>query len=394
MPSASAMADSLKDFSAMKLEHHGLVYDASDRPKDERVASFISLCRLSSGSLICGFQLGSAKHAVTSTIRFCRSEDNGSNWREMPARFESELNGVPGSLSSGELVELAPQHLLLYATWMDRSDPDRPLFDPETEGVLHTRQLLAESHDDGLTWSSWREIPIPDLGGCTCTGPIQQWPDGRIALAFESYKDFDDPSPSAHAAWLLVSEDHGQSFSLPFPVARHPEDRIYYWDQRLCRGGDDDDAIALFWTHDLPAKRDLMIHLRRFSLKDSADAEVISDTGIPGQIAAPLMLPDGRLLAFVVDRSGPMIMKLWQSFDGGKTWPEDGALLVYHHDEQAALTQGTSDVDFAEYWEDMLRWSFGHPAIRGLGDDRVLVTFYAGVPDCLSVHWARVDTTA
>ncbi len=378
----------------MKLEHRGLVYDASGRATDERVASFVSLCRLSSGSLICGFQLGSAKHAVTSTIRFCRSEDNGDTWQELPARFESELGGVPGSLGCGEIVELAPQHLLLYSTWLDRSDPDRPLFDPETEGILHTRQLLAESTDDGQTWSAWREVRVPDLSGCSCTGPIQQWPDGRIALALESYKNFDDPSPSTHAAWLLLSDDNGQSFSAPYPVARHPEDRIYYWDQRLCRGEGDQDAVALFWTHDLPEERDLTVHLRRFSLNDDPDSAVITDTGIPGQVAAPLVLPDGRLLAFVVDRSGPMTMKLWQSTDGGQTWPVGDSLLVYEHDEQAALTQGTNNVDFAEYWEDMLRWSFGLPAIRSLGGDRILVAFYAGVPDCLSVHWARVDVTA
>ena len=165
----------------MKLERRGLVYDASGRATDERVASFASLCRLSSGSLICGFQLGSAKHAVTSTIRFCRSEDNGDTWQELPTRFESELGGVPGSLGCGEIVELAPRHLLLYSTWLDRSDPDRPLFDPETEGILHTRQLLAESTDDGQTWSEWREVRVPGLSGCSCTGPIQQWPDGRIA---------------------------------------------------------------------------------------------------------------------------------------------------------------------------------------------------------------------
>ncbi|MCA9073971.1 MAG: exo-alpha-sialidase [Planctomycetaceae bacterium] len=375
----------------MHVEANGLIYDASDRPEDESVAAFVSLCRLSSGSLLCGFQLGPKKHDVHSTIRFCRSDDGGQTWQELPTRFDSRVEGMHGSLSSGEIFELAPGHLLLYVTWFDRSDPERPLFDPETEGILRSKQLIAESHDDGATWSDWRVLPWSDLKGCSSTGPILQWPDGRIALAFESYKEYDDPSPATHGAWIVSSENNGQTFGPPFSVAQHPEHTVYYWDQRLCRGPGDDDAIAMFWTHDLKAQQDLSVHLRHFSLVDDPiESQEIIDTGIPGQIAAPLLLKDGRLLAFVVDRNGPMTMKLWQSPDGGSTWPAEKSLLVYEHDEQAPLTQGTSDVDYAEYWEDMTKWSFGHPVIRPLDDDHVLVAFYAGVPNQLSVHWARI----
>ncbi len=377
----------------MQLESRGFIYDADDRPESDRVAAFVSLCRLSSGSLICGFQLGPKKHAVTSTIRLCRSDDGGNTWRESPVRFNSRIDGVHGSLSSGEIVELAPGHLLLYATWFDRSEPERPLFDPETKGILRSKQLLSESRDDGKTWSAWRVLPWSHLRGCSSTGPILQWTDGRIALPFESYKEYDDRSPASHGAWIIVSDDEGQTFRDLLSVAQHPEQRVYFWDQRLCRGSGDDDAIAMFWTHDLKAQRDLSVHLRRCSLSEmDSESQTIIDTGIPGQIAAPCLLKDGRLLAFVVDRSGPMTMTLWQSHDDGRTWPAEDALLVYEHDERAALTQGTSDVDYAEYWEDMTKWSFGHPAIRPLEDGRVLLAFYAGVPNCLSVQWARVDT--
>lgn len=376
----------------MKLIDRGLVYDAGDRPEHERVASFVSLCRLSSGDLLCGFQLGCGKHDVESTIRFCRSTDGGRSWNELPARFNGQRNGIPGSLSSGEIVELSPGHLLLYATWFDRSEPERPLFDPETQGILHSRQLLAESRDGGETWSDWREFAITELAGCSSTGPILQWPNGRIALAFESYKEFDDPGPATHGAWIIASSDNGQTFNTPQLIARDPNHQIYYWDQRLCRGGGDDDAIAMFWTHHLQEERDLTVHLRHIQ-QHGDEAGPIIDTGIPGQIAAPLLLSDGRLLALVVDRSGPMTMKLWQSSDQGTTWRPKDALLVYEHTEQAALTQGTSDVDYAEYWSDMLRWSFGHPAIRTTDENTVLLTFYAGSPGCLSIHWARVDST-
>src|SRR5262249_11086861 len=144
------------------------------------------------------------------------------------------------------------------------------------------------------------------------------WPDGTLGLAFESYKEFDDPRPGRHGAWLLLSRDGGQSFPDRHLVAQHPEHKVYYWDQRLVPARADGEYIALFWTHDLERKKALRVHLRWGSIHEPDDQRTpILDTGIPGQIAAPLLLEDGRLLAFVVDRGRPGTMRLWVSRDGG-----------------------------------------------------------------------------
>jgi hypothetical protein len=375
----------------MHLEDRGLIRDAATKPDSERIAFFTGLCPLRSGSILSGFQVGPSKHAPTATIRLCRSPDGGSTWQELPWRFATTLDGVPGSLAAGELVEAEPGRLLLFTTWFDRSDPGRPLFDPVTEGILHSRQLLAVSTDEGTTWGSWQVLPTPGLTGCATTGPVLRWSNGTIAHAFESFKEFDDPGPGRHAAWLLVSRDGGRSFVPPFLVARHPEHRLYYWDQRLCAGPTSGEFVALFWTHDLEAKRDRNVHLLRAPVRDGGQStEQPRETTIPGQIAAPLLLDDGRLLAFVVDRDRPGTMKLWQSRDGGGTWPEGDSLTVHVHEERARLSQGKENIDFKAYWEDMSKWSFGHPALRPLGAGRVLLAFYAGTPERMSIHWARV----
>jgi hypothetical protein len=218
--------------------------------------------------------------------------------------------------------------------------------------------------------------------------------DGKLACAFESYKEFDEDAPARHGAWIVVSRDQGRTFGKPLPVAQDPRGQVYYWDQRLCPTGRPGEIVALFWTHDRASKRDLNVHLRRATLVgETLNCGPIRSTTIPGQIAAPLVLDDGRLLAFVVDRARPGTMKLWLSRDMGQTWPADANLLVYRHDERAAVTQGTQNVDYAQYWEDMGKWSFGHPAIRRLDERRVLLVYYAGTPEAMSIHWARVDVS-
>ena len=375
----------------MQIHERGVIFDASKGSFRERVSFFTGLCTLSDGSILAVFQVGSKKQSPDSTLRICRSDDHGRTWRLLATQFETTFAGIPGSFSSPSLVEAQPGRWLLFATWFDRSDPDRPLFDPVTEGILHSRLLVAESLDEGTSWNSWRELSTCDLRGCAMTGPVLKLPDNTLVCAFESFKEFDDHRTGRHAAWVMRSRDQGTTFLAPQQVAQHPEHKLYYWDQRLCTGSVTGDVVALFWTHDLEQKQDRRVHLRRFRIEENElNTDSIFETPIPGQIAAPLSLADRRLLAFVVDRSQPSTMSLWSSQDLGTTWPERDRLIVYTHDERAAISQGRENIDFKQYWEDMGKWSFGHPALVPLDENRVLLAWYAGTPDCMSIHWATV----
>jgi len=368
-----------------------MIFDAGGAPPAQRIAFFTSLCVLASGIILAGFQNGPCKNSAFSMIRLCRSGDGGRTWDLLSFEFVTALDGIPGSLSCAELVEVAPGRLLLFATWFNRSNPDLPLFDPESGGVLPSRQVFAASSDEGETWSAWRGLSTGTLQGCSLTGPVIQWRDGTFAVAFESFKEAGDPSPGHHSAWVVVSHDGGDSFSEPLLVARHPEDQVYYWDQRLCAAPESGRFAAMFWSHDLAAQKDLNVHFRLGGLnQDPAEEAPPAELPITGQICAPVFCPDGRLLAFVVNRTQPGTMSLWCSPDGGVTWPEEERLIVHTHDERAALTQGPSHIDFNQYWEDMGRWSFGHPALRLLADGHLLLAWYAGTPECMSIHWARV----
>lgn len=376
----------------MHVIHRSSIYDAPQQDASRRIAFMDGLIRLESGTWLSGFTVGPEKNHPTGTLQLSRSRDGGDNWSLVPFEFETQVDGVPGCLSSGELVEVEPGRLLIFTTWFDRSDPSRPLFNPETEGILRSRLLLAESTDEGDSWSSWGEVPTPGLTGCALTGPIVQWTDGTIALTFESFKEFDDPTPVRPAAWLLRSRDNGETFGDLFRIAQDPQNEVYYWDQRLCPTSTSGDFVAMFWTHDRASQRDRNVHFLRASCSDgeSSGSQPV-ETTIPGQIAAPLILEDGRILSFVVDRDRPGTMRLWQSSDNGLTWPAAESLVVHEHEEQAALTQGLTDIDFAAFWLDMGRWSFGHPAIRHSEAGRVMVSWYAGTPDCMSVHAAEIS---
>ncbi|GIS59142.1 MAG: hypothetical protein CM1200mP2_13670 [Planctomycetaceae bacterium] len=374
----------------MHVSARGLIFDATVAAENEAVAYVTSLVPLDSGAFLCGWQSGPGKHTATNTIGLARSTDGAHTWHRLPVKLETSFEGTPGSFLAAEMVESEPGRLLLFTTWIDRRIPDRPLFNPETEGILPTRILTCSSADDGNTWSHWSELNTAELTGCAVTGPILRWTDGTIACSFESFKEFDDPTPVEPAAWLMVSRDGGRSFGEPWQVARHPQQTKYYWDQRLCPTQNPGEFVGMFWTHNRPEQRDTNVHLLRASIHDEerAAAEPF-ETSIPGQIAACALTRDGRILSCVVDRGRPGTITLWQSADDGQTWPEDERLVVHVHDEQAAISQGREEIDYAEFWEDMGKWSFGHPAIRPLKNGWLLA-WYAGTPDRMSIHWAHV----
>ncbi|MDA0659532.1 MAG: hypothetical protein O2931_02970 [Planctomycetota bacterium] len=376
----------------MKRVAQGVVYDATQQPGEHQVAFFDAICRLGNGDWICSFTIGAKKHDPAGTLALYRlRRDAADTWCKIPTTFSGTYCGTPGSLAGAEIVETSPGRLLLFTTWFDRSDPLRPVFDPVTEGLLPSRLLMSRSEDGGISWGEWQELLTPGLTGCALTGPVLQWPDGTIACAWESYKRYDDPEPGRHAGWLSVSRDEGFSFEAPRLVARDPQHERYYWDQRLCTSTAHHGYIAMFWTHDRARQADLNVHLTHGTIDGAGGAfGPIDDTGLSGQIASPLLWHDGRILAFIVDRQRPGTLTLWQSCDGGRSWPVEDACIVHSQEELAATTQGRDQIDFKAYWEDMIKWSFGHPAIRAWDDQHVLVTYYAGSPNCMSVHWARV----
>ncbi len=379
----------------LRIAERGIIRDAGLAEEHRKISYTTSLLSLRSGTVLAGCQSGPGKHTPNNTILLARSRDGGRTWTPLPHQFPTVYQGIPGSLLCASMVEASPGRILLFTTWFDRSDPQRPLFDPTTEGLLRSRQLFCCSDDEGDTWTSWSEMQTPGLTGCAVSGPALHWSDGTIGVSFESFKEFDDLSPLQPAAWLNLSRDGGRTFERPRQIAQDPDHQTYFWDQRAVATGSPDGLLALYWTHDRSTGRDLNVHLTRQLLtEDPSLAAMPRDTGLRGQIAAPLLTVSGILFALVVDRGLPGTITLFQSSDFGAHWHTAGGFLIYAHDETAAVTPGHQHVDFAKYWEDMGKWSFGHPAICALPEENTWLTaWYAGTPDAMSIHWARIEST-
>lgn len=373
----------------MHIVDRGIIFDATEAPAEARFCTFTSLELLADGSWLAGFRTGSSKDSADESIRIMHSEDEGASWSAVFEGFDDIPSGSCGRIRSVGLTEIQPGRLIGAFLWIDRSDPTLPLASPETQGILPSKIYVAESADAGRSWTHPREVPLSPHKGNALTGDILRLQDGTLALPYEAWKEYDDPSPGQHHAALRFSFDGGRTWPELGIVAYDPQARVFYWDQRLCVHSEDDRLVAMFWTYDREAQQDLPIHIAWGTPDGRQWTEPVS-TGIAGQISGPLVLSGERLFAAYVHRHDPPSLRAILSDDLGRTWDAAEELVFYEKVRGGRESGMGGKRDFADYWADMSIWTFGHPAAVRLPDGDVLVGYYAGDETAMSMHWVRI----
>ena len=235
------------------------------------ILTFPTVIAPEDGSLLATYRTGSTKDSDDETVEFVRSVDGGRTWSEPWIPFENPtLDGLYGSLRVCYLTELSPGHLLAAALWIDRTTyPGGMLFNEETEGCLPMSVLLADSEDNGASWSPWRLVPMPaEIGPPSLTAPVLKLVDGSLALSIETNKQYNDASPWMQKVVFFhsrnyqratvspgpaekLAEDH--SWAEPVVAGEDPSGRIFYWDLRC---GVAPDGTSRYLLLDIRHRRD------------------------------------------------------------------------------------------------------------------------------------------
>jgi len=373
----------------VRVVRRGTVF-AGEKGTDHQSCAFAGIAVLPGGRWVCGFRAAPTKagtagqHALVTL-----SDDEGRSWSKPVRPFDPpRVDGRPGLFRAAHPTPLGGSRVLATLCWVDHSDPSLPFFNEETQGLLDTRIFFARSADGGATWSppvlmdtSPFNVPTP------ITGPVMVLPDGEWACQFELNKHYYDTSVWRHSSVMMFSRDEGESWPAHVVVSSDPQNRVFYWDQRpgvLADGM----LLDLFWTYDNQLATYLNIHARESGDNGRTWSEMW-DTGVPGQPAPPVSLPDGRIGMVYVDRSGSPAIKLRASSDGGRTWPEATETVLYQADAPAQTTRKASMQDA---WAEMAKFSVGLPATAPLPNGDILAVYYAGLEtDHTNIEWARVQ---
>jgi hypothetical protein len=349
--------------------------------------TFPSLTPLSDGTILATLRAGPTKDSASERIELYRSADGGLNWTGPVSPFTlPEIGGQQGTLKLCYITELSPGRLLAAAMWVDRTTyPGQPLFNAETEGCLPMAIVLANSTDNGESWSDWRHVVMPgEIGPPSLTSPILKLADGRLAMSIETNKPYLDASKWKQRAVYLYSSDVGQTWSAPETVAEDPSGRIFNWDLRCAVAPDG--AIGSFaWTYDSTTAKYLDIH-RRISQDNGKSWSEPEPVGVSDQAARPAIFSDGATVLAWVDRFGTKSIRarLAQRLDA--PFEPASEVTIYTHPQP-----DTGSADTGEMLASMELWSFGLPFAAALPDGAALVVYYAGTAEALDIRWARIS---
>jgi hypothetical protein len=352
---------------------------------EREVATFPSLCVPDGGNTLAIYRVGPSKEPADSVTHLRRSKDGGKTWSELWQPFENVFAGVRGALQVVYVTSLGVGHLMAAACWVNlEAFPDKPLFNAETEGCLPMEILIADSDDEGRSWTSWRKVELPaDIGPASLTNPILRLPSGRLAISIETNKNYNDTSPWKQRVVHVYSDDEGRSWSAPRTVSQDPSGTLFSWDERAAVSPEG--ALVTFsWTYHRPDNRYLEIR-RRISRDEGLTWTAPESLGFADQPSHPAVLPGGSTVLAWVDRYGTQSIrarsapKLTGAFDAGTE------VVIYTARQQSERGGNTG-----ELLSEMSRWSFGLPFAEALPDGDVLVVYYAGSAEAMDIRWARL----
>ena len=369
----------------MHLVASGILSQA-ERGTTRASLTFPTVTSLADGTLLATLRAGDEKDSALERIEFYRSRDGGAAWSGPVYPFvPPQIDGKGGTIKLCYLTELRPGHLIAAAMWVDRASyPGQPLFNAATEGCLPMAILVADSRDNGMTWTDWRRVAMPDeIGPPSLTSPLLKLADGRLAMSIETNKPYLDRSKWLQKAVFLYSADEGFSWSAPVTAAEDSSGRIFNWDMR-CAVAPDGSIATFAWTYDTATTQYINIH-RRVSRDGGASWTAPEDIGVSDQAARPAILSDGSIVLAWVDRFGSRSIRARQALDVAAPFPASSEVTVYQHPKPEAASADTGDM-----LASMGLWNFGLPYAEALADGDAMVVYYAGEAGALDVRWARL----
>lgn len=307
------------------------------------------------------------------------SDDRGETW---VAPFEPValpgINGVPGQSRIMYFLSLGNDRVLMIVNWVDSSKLSEPYYDPKEETLKETRIFCCFSENNGEAWSAPELMnTYPEGDPVPLTGPPFLLKDGTIVCQFEINKAVGDTAVWVHKSAMIFSQDNGKTWGETVIVTEKPG--MYYWDQRPNVMVDGRTIIDFFWTLDGAKNQYQNIHASES--KDGGKSwGDIWDTGIYGQPGQPVDLGDGRLATIDINRTASPIITVRTSRNLGRTYEE--SLVVY---ERALEKQDSRNISMNDAWDEMVRFSVGHPNLTRLNDSEIVAYYYAG-DHCDNTH--------
>lgn len=256
-------------------------------------STFPFLCQLPDGRLLASHQMGQAFESVDGTSFVSESTDGGVTWTKPRQMFDKSGETVP--LNDNCKITLLPDGSLVALGYQFfREDPELPLGNAETGGLLSDEIFFSRSFDSGKTWTSRQSIPCAWGNHAEASAPITVLQDGSWATPITGFAKWDGSSPGRNCGRLLRSYDEGKTWNDDAVCMAFPGDRVTCFEQRLCQL-EDGTLVLIGWNEDMQTGQRLCNHVT-FSFDNGKTFSEPVSTGIGGQASFVMALDGTKVL--------------------------------------------------------------------------------------------------
>ena len=289
---------------------------------------FPFLCQRPDGAILAMHEMGEAFESVDGRSFVSLSTDGGRSW-STPRRAFAEVDpprtvsegAKPTTLSDGSIVALG------YGFYRD--DPDLPVGNPETGGLLPNVAFWSLSEDGGATFTAPRPIETAWPNAVEASAPLTVLQDGSWAAPITGFPRWDGTMSSKRCARLLRSYDAGETWNDDTICQEFPGNTITCYEMRMCQL-DDGTIVVIGWNEDTVTGERLPNHYC-FSVDNGKSFSPPISTGVRGQTSSVMTLPDQRILALHAvrrDTDRPGVYAYIIDFSD-RTWQVEEQLIVW-----------------------------------------------------------------
>lgn len=355
----------------LELVDSGVIYRNPNPGYQHVFAAFSHPVQIGEQELLCTYNRGEALYATDLTFYQTRSQDGGHTWSKHQVVYDPAGDDRPYSYHAPFLSRMDDGTLLITAFRVDRSDPERPIFNEATGGLTDLETVLFRSRDNGRSWQGPETVSLPAGMVLSPSTGILELDNGLWFLPFDQWHAFDEPGPYRPRTVALFSRDRGRTWGDAITFADGEARGKGFWHGRIIRLADGR-LFTLFWLADMQTGQDLPLH-RCFGSPDAREWSQPEPTNIPGQTNHATELAEGRLAAIYTrresDRPGFFVTL---SQDGGKTWDLENQVRVWDASGRDRLGVDAPE----EYPRSHDTIAFGAPTATTLRNGQILVSFW------------------
>ena len=350
----------------MKVIHSSFIYDNPLPQLRSRQSFFPFIAECNDGSLVALHQIGEAFESVDATSYASFSVDGGKTWSSPVSIFDKSGYDRPVS-DCCKPARLPDGKLIAFGYTYYRDNPDLPLGNPETGGLLDDFIFYMISEDNGKTWSAPCEVECSWGPHVEASAPITVLNDGTLVSPITGFPAWDGTETGPMCGRLMRSSDNGKTWS-DEAICMQFDEPVTCYEQRVCQL-ESGTLINIGWNENTATGERLDNHYTVSYDNGKTWSKPIS-TGIRGQASSVCAIGGERLLALHAvrrDTDRPGIYACIVDFSN-KTWNIVEKELIWE-----PATPMVKDTKMAEIFSFL---KFGQPGAIKLSDGDIMMSHW------------------